>query len=103
VWHGEASIVHYFRMFGCVAHVKHTHPSLKKLDDRSHKTIFVGYEVASKAYRCYDPVERHVVVLRNVVFVEADKWRWDNNDTRHVDDTESFIIEYVTEMVHELA
>jgi hypothetical protein len=43
-WHGEAPAVHYFCMFGCVAHVKNTWPNMKKLDDRSRRTIFIGYE-----------------------------------------------------------
>jgi hypothetical protein len=100
VWHGEALVVHYFRTFGCLAHVKRMHLGLKKLDDQSHKTIFAGYEAGSKAYRCYNAVERCVVVSRDIVFNEVDKWRWDNDDTGRVDDTKSFIIEYITEMVH---
>jgi hypothetical protein len=42
-WHGEALVVHYLRMFGCIAHVKDTRLNLKKLEDRSRKTIFIGY------------------------------------------------------------
>jgi hypothetical protein len=36
--------MHFFHTFGCVTHVKNKHPGLKKLDDQSRKTIFVGYE-----------------------------------------------------------
>jgi hypothetical protein len=61
-------VAHYFRTFGCLVHVKHTRSGLKKLDDRRHKMIFVGYEVGCKAYRCYDLVDQHVVVSRDVVF-----------------------------------
>lgn len=31
--------------------------------------IFVGYDENSKAYRCYDPVNRKLVISRNVRFV----------------------------------
>jgi hypothetical protein len=48
--HGEIPQVHYFHTFGCVTHIKNTRPNLKKLDDRSRRTIFVGYEVVSKVY-----------------------------------------------------
>ena len=58
-------------MFGCIAHMKVTTPNLKKLDDRSRRTIFVGYEPGSKAYRVYDPVTRRVHVSYDLVFEEA--------------------------------
>jgi transposase InsO family protein len=75
-WHGAVPTVHYMRTFGCIAHVKITRPGLKKLDDRSIKTIFVGYEPGSKAYRCYNPVDKRVIIARDVVFDEAVQWRW---------------------------
>ena len=46
-------------------------PSLKKLDDRSKRTIFGGYEPGSKAYRAYDPVSQRVHISCDVVFEEA--------------------------------
>jgi hypothetical protein len=51
-----------------------TRPNLKKLDDRSKKGIFVGYEAGSKAYRCYDPVDQCIIITRDVVFDEAGQW-----------------------------
>jgi hypothetical protein len=58
-------------MFGCIAHIKVTMPNLKKLDDRSKLTIFIGYEPGSKAYRVYDPMTRRMHVSRDLVFEEA--------------------------------
>lgn len=43
--HGEQ----HQRTFDCVAHMKLMTPNLKKLDDQSRPTIFVGYEADSKA------------------------------------------------------
>jgi hypothetical protein len=60
-WHGVATIVHYMRTFSSIAHVKVTHPGLKKLDDRSWQTIFIGWESGSKAYHCYDLVAQRVI------------------------------------------
>jgi hypothetical protein len=101
-WHGEIPAIHYFRMFGCIAHVKITRLNLKKLDDRSRKAIFVGYEVRSKAYRCYDPVDQHVIISRDVVFDEAGQWHWENADNKQANDSESFIVEYSTETVRDV-
>jgi hypothetical protein len=59
--------VSFFRTFGCIAHVKNTKPHLKKLEKRSSPMIFVGYEVGSKAYRMYNPVDGRVHVTRDAV------------------------------------
>lgn len=58
-------------MFGCVAHVKVSTPNQKKLDDRSRRMIFVGYEPGSKAYHAYDPMTRRVHISRDIIFDEA--------------------------------
>jgi hypothetical protein len=100
VWHGEAPTMHYFRMFGCLAHVKITYPGLQKLDDRSHKTIFVRYEAGSKVYRCYDHVDGQVMVSHGIVFYEVGRWSWHDDGTGRVDDTKPFVVEYTTETVH---
>ncbi|WVZ50183.1 hypothetical protein U9M48_001461 [Paspalum notatum var. saurae] len=38
--------------------------------------VLPGYEAGSKAYRMYDPVERRVVISRDVVFNESASWDW---------------------------
>jgi hypothetical protein len=98
--HGETPVVHHLHTFGCLVHVKHTRPGLKKLDDRSCNYIFIRFEAGCKAYRCYDLIERRVMVSRGVVFDEAGKWSWDNNEPRCEDCTEPFTITYVSEIMH---
>jgi hypothetical protein len=75
---------------------------LEKLDDRSRKAIFVGYEVGSKAYQCYDPVDQRVIISRDVVFDEAEQWRWENADNEQANNSEPFIMEYSTEIVRDV-
>jgi len=70
-WHGWKPGVSFFRIFGCVGHVKKTKPNLSKLEDKSTPMVFLGYERDSKAYRLYDPQRRRVVVSRDVIFDEA--------------------------------
>jgi hypothetical protein len=98
-WYGEHTAVHYLRTFGCVAHVKTTKSGLQKLDDRSTPTIFVGYESGSKAYKCYDPSTKRVVISRDVVFDEAARWDWSSSLDVHPGDDEPFTIEFITEAV----
>ena len=90
LWTGSTPAVHHLRTFGCLIHVKVTSPSLKKLDDRSRKMIFVGYEPGSKAYRVYDPVARRVHISRDVVFQEEAQW---SSGEGHFDDGGDFVIE----------
>ena len=71
LWTGSVPGVQHLRMFGCIAHMKVTTPNLKKLDDRSRRTIFVGYEPGSKAYQVYDTVTQRVHISRDLVFEEA--------------------------------
>jgi hypothetical protein len=76
LWTGSTPVVHHLRTFGCIAHVNVTKSNLKKLDDRSKKMTFVGYEPGSVAYRCYDPDTRKVHVSRDVIFYEDASWDW---------------------------
>jgi len=77
LWTGSPPGVHHLRTFGCIAHMKITTPGLKKLDDRSRRTIFVGYESGSKAYRLFDPTTRRVHISRDVMFDEGGQWSWE--------------------------
>ena len=40
--------------------------------------VFIGYEVGTKAYRCFDPVNASLHISRDVVFEEGSKWDWSN-------------------------
>ena len=49
--------------------VAYTHiPDKKhvKLDDKSMKLIFVGYDSRSKTYKLYDPVNKKIHISRDV-------------------------------------
>ncbi|WVZ83459.1 hypothetical protein U9M48_030605 [Paspalum notatum var. saurae] len=90
-WHGEKPAVQFLRTFGCIAHVKVTRPHGGKLDDRSIKMVFVGYEPGSKAYRVYDPVAGRLHVSRDIIFDEAKGWPWEETGEAHCD---TFTVEY---------
>jgi hypothetical protein len=44
---------------------------IKKLDARSSRYIFVGYDSGTHGYRLYDPVTRRISVRRDVAFDES--------------------------------
>jgi hypothetical protein len=95
---GNKPSVQHLRFFGCVAHVKVVKPNLKKLENRSRALIFVGYELGSVAYRCYDPHTKCVHISRDVVFDEDASWDWSDTQTE-VTDLE-FSVEGWTEDFH---
>ncbi|GJT12880.1 retrovirus-related pol polyprotein from transposon TNT 1-94 [Tanacetum coccineum] len=54
----------------------HSDPRRSKLDDRSQKHVFVGYDKQLKGYKLYNLVTRKVVVSRDVEFEEEGSWDW---------------------------
>lgn len=54
-WKGKKPHLAHLRVFGCTAHVKTVPPHLKKLEDRSQQTVYLGVEEESKAHRLFDP------------------------------------------------
>jgi hypothetical protein len=101
-WHSEAPAVHYFHTFCCIAHLKIKRSNLKKLDDQSRKAILIEYEDRSKAYRCYDPVDQHIIISRDVVFDEPVQWCWEDADGDQAGDPEPFTMEYSTEIIRDI-
>jgi len=81
-WYGKKPPVHFLRVFGCVAYIKHLRPHLSKLDDRGQKVVFIGYQDGSKAYRFNDPSSERVHVARDAVFDEDARWDWGDSATR---------------------
>jgi hypothetical protein len=61
------------------AHVPDT--DRHKLEAKSRKCIFIGYNTESNAYKLYDPINRKVVISRDVIFYErlphvhTSKWK----------------------------
>jgi hypothetical protein len=47
-----------------------------KLDDKSTKLLFLGYDERSKAYKLYNPIEKKVISRRDVYINEQSGWDW---------------------------
>ena len=75
-WTRRRPSVDHMKTFGCIVHVKDTRRHQSKLEDRSLTMIFIGYELGSKAYRCFDPVNSKVIISRDAIFEENEKWTW---------------------------
>jgi hypothetical protein len=57
-----------------MAHVKTVTGHASKLADRSTPMVMIGYEASLKAYRVYNPVNKMLVVTRDIVFEEKKSW-----------------------------
>ncbi|KAF3771649.1 Retrovirus-related Pol polyprotein from transposon TNT 1-94 [Nymphaea thermarum] len=62
------------RVFGCSCFVHNHSPTLKKLDPRSIKVVFLGYSSTQKGYKCVDPTTSKVYVSRDVTFHEHEAY-----------------------------
>ena len=61
--------------------------------------IFVGYELGSNAYHCFDLVNSKVVISRDVVFEENEKWTWSTNgENSH---SLTFLPNFLSDQAHE--
>ncbi|GJV20172.1 retrovirus-related pol polyprotein from transposon TNT 1-94, partial [Tanacetum coccineum] len=75
-WNGMKPTVSHLRIFGNITYVHVPSQRRSKLDDRSEKHVFVGYDKQSKGYKLYNPVTRKVVVSRDAGFEEEGSWDW---------------------------
>ncbi|KAJ7959769.1 Retrovirus-related Pol polyprotein from transposon TNT 1-94 [Quillaja saponaria] len=56
-----------------------------KLDDRSVKYVFIGYDSNSKGYKIYSPRNGKIIVSRDVEFNEDETWDWDVQEEESYD------------------
>ena len=99
MWTRRKPSVDHMRIFGSIVHVKETKGHLSKLGDKSKPMIFIVYQLGSKAYRCFDPVNSKVIISRDVIFEEGEKWTWSTQgENSH---SLTFLPEFLSDQVHE--
>lgn len=69
-WTGEKPYLGHAKIFGCVAYAHQPDQRRTKLEPKSKKLIFVGYDKNSTNYRLLDPITRKITVSCNVIFIE---------------------------------
>jgi hypothetical protein len=73
-WSGKDHSVSHFKVFGCIAYAHVPKQTRSKLDDKSEKCIFIGYDEQSKEYKLFNPITKKFIVSRDVVFKEEESW-----------------------------
>ena len=92
-WFDKIPKVHHFKIFVCLAHANNTYSHLPKLVDRSVKTIMLGYEDGTKAYKLLNPQKNRIMVSRDVRFEEEKKWYWEEITNSDDEQRETFTIQ----------
>nr|GEW75748.1 retrovirus-related Pol polyprotein from transposon TNT 1-94 [Tanacetum cinerariifolium] len=84
-WNGLKPTVSHLRVFGSIAYVHVPSQRRLKLDDRSEKHVFVGYDKQSKGYKLHNSVTRKVVVSRDMEFDDEGSWDWSIQESERYD------------------
>ena len=97
-WHGIKPDVSHLRPFGCVCY-HHKEPKQQKLDIKSMKCRFLGYE-AENQYRLWDIQNRKIIVSAHVRFDEQVSIGNDEEEEQFDDDDWAFIEVTVPSVSH---
>lgn len=74
LWTGNKPNLKQLKVFGCKAMSHVPKANRGKFDPKSINCIMMGYSETVKAYRLYDPSKRKIIVSRDVVFFEDQRW-----------------------------
>ncbi|KAA0045581.1 copia-type polyprotein [Cucumis melo var. makuwa] len=77
-WIEKKPSIAHLRVFGCIAYAQILNQKCSKLDDKSEKHVFVGYDASSKGYKLYNHVTKKTMISRDVVFDEEASWNWND-------------------------
>lgn len=68
MWHGSKPKLSHLRVFGSTAYV-HNKTRKTKFDDKSFKSILVGYE--PNGYKLYNTENNQFFIARDIIFNES--------------------------------
>ena len=81
MWIGKPADYSNLHSFGCPVYVMYNAQERTKLDPKSRRCIFLGYADGVKGYRLWDPTAHKVVISRDVIFVEDQLQKEEDNVT----------------------
>ncbi|GMJ16253.1 hypothetical protein HRI_005294500 [Hibiscus trionum] len=84
-WSGRKPSVRHIRVFGSIAYAHVPDQGRLKLDDRSSKYVFIGYDSNSKGYKLYNPSNGRIIISRDVEFDEQASWNWEAQEEQSYD------------------
>ncbi|XP_052478791.1 uncharacterized protein LOC128034094 [Gossypium raimondii] len=72
-WSGQKPSVSHLKVFGSEAYAHLSDQRRTKLEDKSKRFIFIGYDEKTKGYKLLDPISKKVVVNYDVRFNEVNE------------------------------
>ena len=66
VWSGQKPTISHLKVFGSVAYAHVQDQRRTKLEDKSKRYIFIGYDEKTKRYKLLDSISKMVIVSRDV-------------------------------------
>ncbi|KAL4364247.1 hypothetical protein GQ457_04G014290 [Hibiscus cannabinus] len=76
-WSERKPSVRHILVFGSIAYAHVPDQGRLKIDDRSSKYVFIGYDSNSKGYKLFNPSNGRIVISRDVEFDEQASWNWE--------------------------
>ena len=80
MWTKKPADYCYLHALGCPVYVMYNAQERTKLDPKSRKCIFLGYDDGVKRYRLWDPTAHKIVISKDVIFVEDQLQRKDGDN-----------------------
>lgn len=75
-WSGRKPSISHLRVFRSIAYAHEPDQKRSKLDDKSERYVFIGYDSRSKGYKLYNPSKEKIIISRDVEFDEKGAWDW---------------------------
>ena len=72
-------------MFGSLANVHVPNQQRSKIDDKSERYVFIGYDASSNGYKLYNPFTSKIIINRDVEFNEGKTWDWNMQNGENYD------------------
>jgi hypothetical protein len=80
--------VKHLRVFRSVKYAHVLDQRKTKLDDKSTKLVFIGYDERSKAYKLYNSIEKKVISSKDIYINEQSSWDWKKHEELEIDEVE---------------
>ena len=80
IWTGKPADYSYLHAFGYLVYMMYNTQKRTKLDPKSRRCIFLGYADKVKGYRLWDPTTHKIIISRDVIFIEDQLQRKDEDD-----------------------
>ena len=91
-WSRQKPTIFHLKVFGSVAYAHVPDQWKTKLEDKSKRYSFIGYDEKTKGYKLLDPTSKMVIVSRDVRVNEASEWDWNNSTEVNIEVGESSIV-----------